>query len=156
MSLAGKFVIRVYGIAVHRGRLLVVDEYWYETLMTKLPGGGLEFGEGLTDCLKRECMEEFGQEAEIIEHFYTTDFFQETRFLPGKQLISIYYRINIKNPEAITVAIKKFDFEKREGAMAFRWIDLDILSQDDFTLPIDKKVAKMLSRWWKENKSRSN
>lgn len=156
MSLADKFVIRVYGLAVHQGRLLVVDEYWYQTLMTKLPGGGLEFGEGLTDCLKRECMEEFGQEIEVLEHFYTTDFFQETRFLPGKQLISIYYRISIKSPEAIQAALKKFDFDLHEGAMAFRWIDLESLSQDDFTLPVDKKVAEMLCRWWEKNKSRSN
>ena len=152
MSTFGQFVIRVYGIAVHKGRLLVVDEYWFNTLMTKFPGGGLEFGEGLIDCLKRECMEEFGQEVEVLEHFYTTDFFQETRFLPGKQLISIYYLIAIKDHEAIKVSSEKFDFARQEGAMAFRWIDLDTLTPDDLTLPIDKKVAGMICTWWEKNK----
>jgi len=156
MSFSGQFVLRVYGIAVHKGQLLVVDEYWFETLMTKLPGGGLEFGEGLVDCLKRECMEEFGQEVEVLEHFYTTDYCQETRFLPGMQLISIYYLMAIKDPEAIKVSTKKFDFEKKEGAMAFRWIDLENLSPDEFTFPIDKKVADMLRFWWEKSKSRPN
>jgi len=145
---SSQFVIRVYGIAVHNGQLLVVDEYWFDTLMTKFPGGGLEFGEGLIDCLKRECMEEFSQEVEVLEHFYTTDFFQETRFLPGKQLISIYYLMAIKDPEAIKVSSEKFDFEKKNGAMAFRWIDLENLNPDEFTFPIDKKVAEQIVTSW--------
>lgn len=150
----GQFVIRIYGIGIHKERLLVVDEYWFDTLMTKLPGGWLEFGEGTIDCLKRECMEEFNQEVEILEHFYTTDFYQETRFLPGKQLISIYYLMNIKNAEAIQVSAEKFDFEQKEGAMSFRWLNMDELKPGDFTFPIDRKVVEMLLTWWKKNKSR--
>ena len=142
MTSYGHFVIRVYGIGVHDDQLLVVDEFWFDTLMTKLPGGGLEYGEGTINCLKRECMEEFGQEVEVLEHFYTTDYFQEARFLPGKQLISIYYLILFKNPEAIQVSAQQFDFEQEEGAMSFRWIPLDSLSPDDFTLPIDKLVVE--------------
>ena len=33
--------------------------------VTKFPGGGMEFGEGTIDCIKRECMEEFGEEVEV-------------------------------------------------------------------------------------------
>ena len=51
-----KFIIRVYGIAIHNGHILVCDEIWYDTFMTKFPGGGLEYGEGTIDCLKSECM----------------------------------------------------------------------------------------------------
>ncbi len=149
-----QFVIRVYGIGIDNGRLLVVDEYWFDTLMTKLPGGGLEFGEGTIDCLKRECMEEFGQEVEVLGHFYTTDFFQETRFLPGKQLISIYYLMSIKDPAAIKVSSKKYDFEKQEGAMAFRWMEMDQLTPGDFTFPIDQKLVELLLKWWIQKKSR--
>ena len=142
MTSYGQFVIRVYGIGIYRDHLLAVDEYWFNTLMTKFPGGGLEYGEGTIDCLKRECMEEFGQEVEVLEHFYTTDFFQETRFIPGNQLISIYYLISIKNPDAIPGCVKPFDVEKKEGAMSFRWIPLRSLSPGDFTLAVDKRVVE--------------
>ena len=40
------FNVRVYGLLVKDGHLLVSDEYCNGTYMTKLPGGGLEFGEG--------------------------------------------------------------------------------------------------------------
>lgn len=152
MTSYGSFVIRVYGIGINDDHLLVVDEFWFDTLMTKFPGGGLEYGEGTIECLKRECMEEFGQEVEILGHFFTTDFFQETRFLPGKQLISIYYLMSVKNPKAIPASREKFDFERMEGAMSFRWISMEHLSPDDFTLPIDKRVAEKLRVWWNCNK----
>jgi len=44
--------------------------------MTKFPGGGLQFGEGTIDCIKREFREELGCEIGVLKHFYTTDYFQ--------------------------------------------------------------------------------
>ncbi|HSV87061.1 MAG TPA: NUDIX domain-containing protein [Bacteroidales bacterium] len=147
----GKFVVRVYGIGVHENKILVIDEFWYGTQMTKFPGGGLEFGEGAIDCLKRECREELGQEVEITGHFYTTDFFQETRFHPGNQLISIYYMMNFTDPQAIKTATKPFDFEFKEGNISPRWIELDTLNIDDLTLPVDRFVATKILAWWKKS-----
>ena len=49
--------------------------------MIKFPGGGLMFGEGPEDCMKREVEEELGQDIEIISHFYTTGFFQKAFFM---------------------------------------------------------------------------
>ncbi|MFW6352566.1 MAG: NUDIX domain-containing protein, partial [Bacteroidota bacterium] len=90
------FNIRVYGICIQNHRLLVSDEYVMDMYMTKFPGGGLEFGEGPIDCLKRECREEMGGvEIKVTGHFYTTDFFQPTRFFKNTQLISIYYRFKL-------------------------------------------------------------
>jgi len=149
MTKSEKFVIRVYGIGIHKGHLLVIDEFWYNTPMTKFPGGGLEFGEGTIDCLRRECREELGQEVEITGHFYTTDFFQETRFLPGRQLISIYYLMHFSAPEAIKVASKPFDFELKEGAISPRWVELGSLDAKEFTLPVDRLVAAKLLAWLK-------
>ena len=144
-SEGGRVILRVYGIAIHNDRLLVCDEFWFNTLMTKFPGGGLEYGEGIIDCLKRECREEFGQEIHSLSHFFTTETFQETRFRPGHQLISIYYRMQLEDPDAIDAKAIPFDFPRlREGAMAFRWIHLDELHPDMFILPLDKKVVCML------------
>src|SRR5665647_1625825 len=60
--------------------MLLSDEFVHDMKMTKFPGGGLYFGEGPADCLKREAIEEFGQEIEIVEHYYTTHFFQQALF----------------------------------------------------------------------------
>ena len=71
------FNVRVYGVLVDReNRLLVSDEFIRGNYFTKLPGGGLEFGEGTRDCLTREFMEETGLTITVGAHLYTTDFFQ--------------------------------------------------------------------------------
>ena len=41
------FTIRIYGICIKGEKLLVSDEYIYGKYVTKFPGGGLEYGEGL-------------------------------------------------------------------------------------------------------------
>jgi len=86
------FVISVYAIVINdRNQVLLSDEYRRDTYMTKLPGGRLEWGEGPADCLKREALEEFGQSIEIIDHLYTSDFFQQSMFYQESQLLTIYY-----------------------------------------------------------------
>lgn len=140
------FNIRVYGIVINlRNEVLVTDEFRLGHRMTKFPGGGLQYGEGTLDCLRREFREETGQEIEIIRHYYTTDFFQVSMLIPEpKQLISIYYLVSLPFPEQIITTDKPFDFEDIEGAQTFRWIPLANLTPDHMTFPIDKKVAGML------------
>src|SRR5690349_3590440 len=68
--------LRVYGILINeKNQVLVSDEYIRGGYFTKFPGGGLEFGEGTRDCLKREFIEEMGLRIEVDEHLYTTDIF---------------------------------------------------------------------------------
>ncbi len=140
------FNIRVYGILINENKeILVADETRFGIQFTKFPGGGLEFGEGTRDCLKRECLEELGQEVEILDHVYTTDFFQISAFNKTNQLISIYYFIKLISPAIFRVSAKKFDFENLiPGAESFRWIPLNQISEKDFTFPVDKKVAEMI------------
>ncbi|MFZ4706311.1 MAG: NUDIX domain-containing protein [Bacteroidales bacterium] len=141
-----RFNIRVYGIFIQGSQILVTDEFRMGQFLTKFPGGGMHFGEGTIDCLRRECREELNQEIHITEHFYTTDFFQPAFFLPqNEQLISIYYMARLEDPSAVTVSTQPFDFPKViEGAQRFRWINLEQINVRDFTLPIDKHVANML------------
>ncbi|TAJ12511.1 NUDIX domain-containing protein [Marinilabiliaceae bacterium JC017] len=144
-----QFIIRVYGILINaRKEVLLSDEYVLSTYMTKFPGGGMEYGEGPVECLKREAIEELGQEIEIISHFYTTDFFQQSRFHKNAQIISIYYLIKLKEALKFPITTKVFDFPKIEGSQTFRWKSLTSLTEDDVTLPIDKVVVRKLKEEW--------
>ena len=60
------FNVRVYGLLIDQyQRLLVTDEFIRGSYITKLPGGGLEFGEGTRACLQREFIEETGIEGRL-------------------------------------------------------------------------------------------
>jgi ADP-ribose pyrophosphatase YjhB (NUDIX family) len=144
------FNIRVYAIILdeEKNSVLVSDEFQRNIRMTKFPGGGLKLGEGTLDCLKREAIEEFGQEIEIISHFYTTDFFQKAYFYDDMQLISIYYLSRFKELPKFIISDIPFDFENNEnGKQSFRWINLKEINSSKLTLPIDQKVGEMLVKW---------
>ena len=147
------FNLRVYGILINQNdELLVSDEYIRGGKFTKFPGGGLEFGEGTRDCLKREFMEEMNLKVEVGEHIYTTDYFQLSAFNPSQQIISIYYYA--KALEEITVPLRtapfQFDeaqlrlYEERKEIETFRFIPVNEVTEDDVTLPIDKLVVGLL------------
>ncbi len=142
------FNIRVYGFMIDEGRVLVTDEYRLGIFMTKFPGGGLVYGEGLTDCLKREFMEELNTKIEIESHYYTTDFFVASKLLPvNSQVINIYYLVKAKKPYFFKTTGKKFDFpEAVDGAQCFRWVPVKELSEDEFTFPIDKFIVNKLKK----------
>ena len=142
------FIIRVYGIIVNdSNEVLLSDEYNFDRYMTKFPGGGLLFGEGPEDCIKREAREEFGQEVKIISHFYTTGFFQKARFYKNHQLISIYYKIKFIEKPVFNISEKMYDFiEKKNGNQSFRWVLIKDLKEKDLSFPIDRYVLKLLKK----------
>lgn len=114
--------------------------------MTKFPGGGMNFGEGPIECLKREIMEEMnGQEIEIIDHFYTTDYYQPAYFFDNHQLISIYYLARFIEPIKFKISSIPFDFDDLiNGNQSFRWKNILEISEKELTFPIDQKVVSLL------------
>jgi 8-oxo-dGTP diphosphatase len=142
-----KFNIRVYGILINeKDQILITDELIKGQKITKFPGGGLEFGEGTIDCIKREFIEETNNQIEVIEHFYTTDYFQESAYNKEHQIVSIYYIVKPISNFEITTTEKIFDFiNDTQYAQTFRWINRIEISENDFTLPIDKIVVKRLN-----------
>ena len=150
-GLPSVFNIRVYGILIDdQQRVLVSDEYIRGHYITKFPGGGLEFGEGTRDCLKREFMEETGLEVTIGDHLYTTDFFQQSAFNPIHQIVSIYYQVHTPLPISLVAKTTLFDFEPHQVAdpkgecEVFRWIPVSKLKEEALTLPIDRHVVRLL------------
>ena len=149
----GRFNIRVYGILINElKQVLVADEYIRGKYYTKFPGGGLEFGEGTRDCLRREFMEEMSLKVEVKEHLYTTDYFQLSGFNPDQQIVSIYYLVSPLEPISVPLRTTTFDFDeaqlevyKQAGEIeTFRFINWDDFSEESLTLPIDKVVAGIL------------
>ncbi len=140
-----KVNIRVYALIINeKNEILISDEIFRGIRMTKFPGGGLDLGEGTIDCLKREAREEFGQEIEVLDHYYTTDYFQRALFFEDQQLISIYYMAKFKKPEMFVTENKHFDFDISKDGLSFRWIPIVELKKELLTFPIDKRVAEML------------
>lgn len=147
------FNVRVYGLLFDdQKRLLLSDEFIRGNYFTKLPGGGLEIGEGTRDCLKREFMEETGLDVSVEEHIYTTDFFQISAFNNKDQIISIYYRVTPTVPLILSTKIMPFDFAPEQIAdpngesEVFRWIEWKDLTEESVSLPIDKVVIKMIKQ----------
>jgi 8-oxo-dGTP diphosphatase len=147
------FNIRVYGILIDEQKgVLVSDELIRGGYYTKFPGGGLEYGEGTRDCLKREFLEEMNLKVEVREHIYTTDYFQVSAFNPEHQIISIYYFVAPLEEISVRLSTTAFHFDEAQMKLynqhneteSFRFIARENFSEDSVTLPIDKIVAKML------------
>jgi len=132
-----KFNVRVYGILINNNQILVTQEKISGKLVTKLPGGGLEFGEGTKDCLIREFKEELDLEISIDKHFYTTDFFVPSAF-DDSQVISIYYFVQLLNDTTRIVVA-----ESEKMVQSVNWIPLKVLDENQFHFPIDKHVINL-------------
>ncbi len=131
-----RFNVRVYGICIQDEKLLVNEEIIRGQRVIKLPGGGLELGEGTRDGLKREWKEELNLDIEVLDHYYTTDFFQQSAY-NDTQVISIYYFVKAAVPEHLINLVA--------GERTYR-MQLHELTATTFTLPIDAVVGKMLLR----------
>jgi ADP-ribose pyrophosphatase YjhB (NUDIX family) len=145
------FNVRVYGLLINDDdQILISDEEEHGVRFSKFPGGGLEYGEGLVEGLKREFEEECHTEVDVLEHFYTTDFFCKSAF-NDSQVISVYYLVKPKNELLLRFKEKIFDFDD-EGDIrqAFRWRPINDLSDVDATFPTDQRVIELLKKQWQK------
>jgi ADP-ribose pyrophosphatase YjhB (NUDIX family) len=147
-----KFNVRVYGLLINQeGQILLSDEEEYGFRFSKFPGGGLEYGEGLIEALKREFLEECNIDIEVLEHFYTTDFYIKSAF-NDSQIISIYYMVKALSELKLNFKDNKFDFDTTGDILqAFRWKDVSGLTISDVTFPTDQRVVELLNEKWQKN-----
>ncbi len=124
-----KLNIRVYATAVKDGKVLVLHEEYAGEQVMKLPGGGLEFGEGVLDCLHREFEEELNVKIKILGHLYTQEDFVVSRFRENEQLLTIYYLVEIIDENDFLIMDPCI--EKTE------WIPIHT-DENPFILPVDK------------------
>lgn len=137
-----KINVRVYASVVKDNKVLVLFEEYVGQHLMKLPGGGLEFGEGLVDCLHREFEEELNVKIRIKEHLYTQEDFLLSRFRNNEQLLTIYYDVEIVDENEFLIldpCIEKVD-----------WIPLET-DTNPFQLPIDRIVFEKLKQKYLSN-----
>lgn len=128
------FNIRVYALCIINNEILTLKEPFAGNMVVKLPGGGLEFGEGTADCLKREFKEELNLEITVGDAFYIQEDFVQSLAKDGKQLLTLYFFatiIDLHNLEIIDKNIQEVN-----------WIPLT--ANNPFILPVDKIVFNKL------------
>lgn len=141
------FNVRVYGLLQNEQKeILIAEEKRYNTFIRKFPGGGLHFGEGTIEAVKREFREELNIEVEVIKHFYTTDFFVPSAFNKQQQVISIYYSVRSADIIADNYFKRKPITSLKDGDEQFYWLHRSQMMEDDFTFPVEKRVCRLLKK----------
>ncbi|HUH35452.1 MAG TPA: NUDIX domain-containing protein [Moheibacter sp.] len=130
------FNIRVYGLLLHQGKLLVIQEKFMDQVIYKFPGGGLEFGEGLHDCLIREFKEELNVKISIQKHLYTQEDFIVSAIHPTEQVLMVYYLVETASLDEMKVDEKVI--------LSLEWKDLDEIKPEDLSLVTEQKVVEIL------------
>ena len=140
-----RFNLRVYAIIINdNDEVLLSDERRFGNAFTKFPGGGLEWGEGLTECLEREIEEELGIDVTIGELFYVNDFFQQSAFRKDDQLLSFYYRVYTNDYNDVPVSDHSVPL--MEDGEKFRWFPIRELGEEVLTFPVDKLIVNLLKK----------
>ena len=131
-----KINVRVYVALLKDKKILGLHEEYVGQQLLKLPGGGLEFGESVLECLQRELEEELNIKAINITHLYTQEDFIVSKFRDNEQLLSIYYEGEIADEKELLImdpCIEKLE-----------WISLS--EENPFLLPVDKVVFELLQK----------
>jgi|SRR5690606_4207531 len=133
------FNIRVYGILINdQNQILISDEIYHGQQFSKFPGGGLELGESIIECLKREFIEEFGLAIQSADLMYITEKVIPSAF-DNSQVIGIYYQVFTTEKFNFSVKDSAFDFSDGE-LQSLRWIPLQDFGGDMLTFDMDKQA----------------
>lgn len=142
------FNIRIYGILKKGNQVLVSDELIGGKAVTKFPGGGLELGEGIEECIEREFEEELDISVTMESIYYVNEFYQTSAFDEREQLISIYFMVKQTDAKEIPIAKKAFAFPPHQK-QCFRWMEIKKIRQMDIHYPVDQKVVLKLQEEYK-------
>lgn len=97
------FNIRVYGLLFNRnGQLLLSRERYRQMEMLKFPGGGLEWGEGVLDALRREFREELSLEVAPDGRPHVSEPFIQSAFSKEAQIVAVHYCVRAVNLEDLS------------------------------------------------------
>ena len=132
-----KINVRVYATIVKDKKVLVLHEEYVGEQLMKFPGGGLEFGESVLECVQRELDEELNIKVKNIEHLYTQENFLVSKFRNSEQLLTIYYLAEMIDENELLILDPCID--------KIEWVSLET-EENPFALPIDKIVFDVLKK----------
>jgi len=139
---SGKLRIRVCGLLVEANSILLTQIHSPITgaLIWIPPGGGLEYGETMVACLKREFMEETDLQIEVgnLLHinelidlpFHALEYYFEVKRISGKPILG-------EDPELQ---------DNQQLLQDLRWINLEKLSEIQF-VPVPAGLLEKLQDW---------
>ncbi|RCL72043.1 MAG: NUDIX hydrolase [Flavobacteriales bacterium] len=140
-----QFNLRVYGFILNEDQeLLLSDEYRFDTFFTKLPGGGVEFGEGILDALSREFKEELNSEIISSELIFLNEFFQESVFHKNVQVTCFYYLVKCSNIDSF--GKKDYTIPFNTNGEKQRWMKIQEIDEDQLSFKTDQLALKKLKK----------
>lgn len=146
-----RFNLRVYGLVMNnKAEILLFSERRNGFHMLKFPGGGVEYGEGIIDALKREFKEELDVEVLRAEFFYFNEEFQDSYFQKSDQLVSFYYLVEVDQRLISTLPKIPLDASDPSDLEQASWQSLSTVSSEQLTFPIDRSALERLKLWYKD------
>lgn len=133
--------VRVYACIITDNFVLGLFEKFEGKVLLKFPGGGLEYGEGIVDCLHRELEEELHIKIEVIKHFYTQENLIISHLRENEQLLNVYYLVRMINEENFLIT--------EESIQRAEWISLESMANpfsllgDQIAFEKLKELSKM-------------
>ncbi len=123
--------LSVYGVAIKDSQVLLVPQWdGYD-----IPGGGLDLGESMEECLIRGLKEETGLDVVPGEIVYVqNDFFTHPRTGKHLQTPLLYYNCTVVGGE---ITADNFTEEEKTYAGKAEWVDIAKLPELKFYHPID-------------------
>jgi ADP-ribose pyrophosphatase YjhB (NUDIX family) len=137
--MVSKFNVRVYGIWLKGDKILISNENIDGFKMLKLPGGGLEYGEGPVECVIREFQEELGVSVEVNRLLHTTETFISSAFKRHEQVIAIHYLVTSND----AIASMEITQPTRLGGTnyhIFEWCTLNAELLTKLTFEMDRQA----------------
>ncbi|NLG98473.1 MAG: NUDIX domain-containing protein [Chloroflexi bacterium] len=116
-----RFNFRVAGVAIHNGRVLLDrntrNTYWV------FPGGHPEIMEPLTEALRREVLEEIGEEVEIGRLLWVLENF----FYKGRDVheLSFYFMIHLSPDSPLLQGDGPFYGQEHDQQLIYQWFPID-------------------------------
>lgn len=135
-----KIRIRANGILQHDGALLLIQlkSPVTEELVWMPPGGGLQFGESMTNCLKREFKEETGLQIEVGSLCFVNELVQ-----PPFHAVECYFEVQ-QSGGALSLGHDPELDEEEQLIKDLQWIPLNELGHI-------KLIPDQLEHWLKES-----
>lgn len=139
--------IRVAVVIIEEGRLLLVQHYKGGRRYWLLPGGGLEYGETIAECARREVKEETNLDVEIGDLIFVSESIPPDRH---RHVVNLYYEGKLLGgklkvgEDYILEDVKFFDVDSIESLTIYPNITKELL--DYIKSGVRQKIS-LGNRW---------